>query len=78
MGLALRNLEQAADWSEVVHALREIHRLAHVEAAVIPLYQLTDHFARRRTLEGVGESPVTLYQNVEQWKAAFHVPAESP
>ena len=78
MGLALRNLEQAADWSEVGHALREIHRLAHVEAAVIPLYQLTDHFARRRTLEGVGESPVTLYQNVEQWKAAFHVPAESP
>lgn len=78
MSLALRQLERAATWPEVGAALRLIHAIAHREVAVLPLWQLTDHFAYHRSLVGVGAQPVTLYQNVEQWQPAFYYPAEVP
>ena len=68
MGLALRQLDRAADWRQVRTKLRQIHRIAHNDVAVIPLWQMTDHFAHRRGLRGLGERPVLLYQNVEQWR----------
>jgi len=68
MSLALRQLDQAADWAEVRGRLRRIHRLAHDEVSVVPLWQLPDHFAYLGTLEGVGSRPVTLYQDVEAWR----------
>ena len=68
MDLALRQLEEAPDWPRVGKKLRQIHRIAHVEAAVVPLWQLTDHLAHHRTLQGIGETPVSLYQNVENWQ----------
>lgn len=37
------------------------------EAAAVPLWQLTESIAYRRELHGIGSSPITLYQNVEQW-----------
>ena len=49
--------------------LRDIHRLAHSEVTIIPLWQLSDYFAHVRELDGLGDSPVTLYQHVEAWQA---------
>jgi tetratricopeptide (TPR) repeat protein len=72
MSLALKQLEQAADWPAVGLKLRQIHQLAHSEVAVVPLWQLIDFFAYRRSLSGVGTRPVTLYQHVESWKIQFH------
>jgi hypothetical protein len=43
---------------------------------VVPLWQLTDHFAYQRTLTGVGMEPVSLYQNVETWQPPTRHPAE--
>jgi hypothetical protein len=37
---------------------------------------LLDHFAYHRSLQGVGGKPVSLYQNVEQWRPAFQYPSE--
>jgi ABC-type transport system substrate-binding protein len=78
MSLALRQLEQASTWPEVGSRLRQIHKIAHTEVAVVPLWQLTDHFAYHRSLAGVGAKAVTLYQNIEQWQPAFNYPAEEP
>ena len=43
---------------------------------LVPLWQLVDHFAYRRSLEGVGERPVSLYQNIEYWEPAPQSGAE--
>ncbi len=69
--LGLRRLADAADWPAARAALNTIHRAVHDEVSVIPLWQLTEHFAYRTDLEGVGPQPVTLYQNVEAWRPAF-------
>jgi tetratricopeptide (TPR) repeat protein len=76
MSLALKQLEEAADWPTVGLKLRQIHQLAHGEVAVVPLWQLTDFFAYRRNLSGVGSRPVTLYQHVESWKVKLQDPTE--
>ncbi len=76
MSLALKQLEQAADWPAVGLKLRQIHQLAHAEVAIVPLWQLSDFFAYRRTLSGLGPRPVTLYQHVESWKVQFQDPTE--
>jgi ABC-type transport system substrate-binding protein/tetratricopeptide (TPR) repeat protein len=76
MSLALKQLEEAADWPTVGLKLRQIHQLAHSEVAVVPLWQLTDFFAYRRSLSGVGSRPVTLYQHVESWKVQSRDPTE--
>jgi hypothetical protein len=68
MSQALRQLDQATDWAEVATRLRYIHWLCQKEVAVLPLWQLIEHFAYQRTLKGVGSRPVSLYQNVEQWE----------
>ena len=77
MSLALRQLEQSSDWRKIRPKLREIHRIAHNDVAVIPLWQLVDHFAHHKSLRGVGSRPVSLYENVEQWQLSTPTPAEA-
>ncbi|MFH1919112.1 MAG: ABC transporter substrate-binding protein [Planctomycetota bacterium] len=77
MSQALRQLDQATDWAQVAGRLRHVHRLAHEEVSVVPLWQLTDHFAYHRSLEGVGTGPMSLYQNVEAWQPATQYAAEA-
>ena len=76
MSQALRQLDQATDWAQVADRLRRIHRLAYEEVPLVPLWQLTDHFAYDRALEGVGARPVSLYQDVEAWQPATRYAAE--
>ncbi|MBN2473031.1 MAG: hypothetical protein JXB62_00385 [Pirellulales bacterium] len=71
MSLALRQLDRALDWQQVHDRLRAIHRIAHDDVAVVPLWQLPDYFAYHKSLSGVGSQPVLLYQNIEQWRPAF-------
>jgi hypothetical protein len=76
MNLALRQLADAADWQQAHMRLRQIHRLAYQDTAVIPLWQLSDHFACREELNAVGSEPVFLYENVERWTLAFLYPGQ--
>ncbi len=79
MSLALARLQQATDWKQVRVGLRKIHRIAHDDVAVVPLWQLTDHFAYCRGLtEEMVEKPVSLYQDVEHWQATFRYNVEAP
>ena len=68
--LALRQLRQAKNWEQARKSLNDIHRLAHEEVAVIPLWQIVEHFAVGGNLRGWTRSPVTLYQDVEKWQIA--------
>ncbi len=76
MSLALRRLDRAPDWREVSQQLHNIHRIAFNDIAVIPLWQMIDHFAYHKSLRGIGPQPVTLYQNIEQWQREFVYPLE--
>jgi tetratricopeptide (TPR) repeat protein len=77
MLLALRKLKEASDWREVSQCLRDIHQIAFDETTVLPLWQLTDHYAYRKGIGGIAPSTVTLYQDIEQWKVPFHWPHQN-
>ncbi len=77
MHVALQRLAEAQDWPAVCRALNTLHRLFHDELAVIPLWQLTEHYAARADLAGLDPQPVTLYQRVRQWRPAFRYPLEA-
>ncbi len=65
---SLVRLRELRDWSEVAAQLRRIHRLVDLQSAILPLWQLPDYFARKHSVQGIGTRPITLYQNVENWR----------
>ena len=71
MAAALDQLDRAENWNEARERLREIHRIAHYDLPLIPLWQTVNHFAHRKSLGGVGDKPVTLYQNLPQWRKSI-------
>ncbi|MDP6468831.1 MAG: ABC transporter substrate-binding protein [Pirellulaceae bacterium] len=76
---ALRNLDAAQTWGDVRDRLLDLHRTAHNEAAVIPLWQMVDSFAYRKQLRnivGTDGPPVWLYQNIDQWRLSASGNAE--
>ena len=68
MSLALKQLRAASDWRRVGTRMRQVHRIAYNDVAVVPLWQLYEYFVHTPELTGVGDAPVTLYENVEQWR----------
>ncbi len=76
MTLALRQLDEAVDWKQVRDCLHAVHRICFDDAAVIPLWQLVDYFACNENMKGVSPRPVSLYQNVEQWRPPFQYPSD--
>lgn len=76
MSQALRRLDEAVEWGQVRTCLHRVHRLAHADVAVVPLWQVVDHFAYRERVRGISTRPVSLYQNIEQWRPAFQYPSE--
>ena len=76
MTLALRQLDEAVDWSQVRDCLHRVHRIAFDETAIVPLWQLVEYFVYRDSLRGIAIKPVSLYQNIEQWRPPFQYPTE--
>jgi ABC-type transport system substrate-binding protein len=76
MTLALRQLDEAVDWKQVRECLHTVHRISYDDAAIIPLWQLVEYFACHDSIKGVAPRPVSLYQNVEQWRPPFQYPAD--
>jgi tetratricopeptide (TPR) repeat protein len=68
---ALDAVDHSQNWNEARTRLRDIHRLAHYDLPVIPLWQTVNSFAYRKWLAGVGPQPVALYQNLDQWRKEF-------
>ena len=61
-------LHQADNWNTAGRRLKAIHQACFDDVSVIPLWQLSDYFAHGPNVEGVGTQPVSLYQNVEEWR----------
>ena len=70
MSEALWRLEQAKDIGASAIELHRIDCLVRDEAAVLPLWQLTDYFACRASLEGIRPRTLALYQDIQRWKLA--------
>lgn len=69
--LALDDLARSENWNQARAQLNEIHRIAHYDLPLLPLWQTVNHFAYRKSLEGVGATPVSLYQNLSAWRKSF-------
>jgi len=77
MELALRELAAAQDWPTARRLLMEIHTRVHDDVSIVPLWQLNNYCVWHKRLQGVGEAPVTLYQNVDQWKIEPWFPVDT-
>jgi tetratricopeptide (TPR) repeat protein len=64
---ALRDLDLANNWKDVRLRLTKLHEIASHELPLIPLWQTVNYFAYRDSVRGILDSPVALYQNIEQW-----------
>ena len=78
MALALHQVDVARSWQAVQAALQQVHRVAAGEMAVLPLWQMPDFFACHESVSGVGERPLSLYQNLSQWQSTFRYPDDEP
>jgi hypothetical protein len=67
ISLALRRLEEAENWKEARERLSDLHRLLHNELTLLPLWQMTEHFAYHNGMRDLGDRPVHFYQDVEDW-----------
>lgn len=65
---AVRELDRATNWKDVRAKFAEIHDIAHHDLPLIPLWQTVNFFAYRAGVQGIGESPVTLYQHIDKWR----------
>lgn len=73
---ALQRAALATDWKSARDALLDLHRIVADEVTLLPLYQLPEHFAYRRNVQGLGEQPAALYQNVASWRVSPEIPSE--
>ena len=68
MSLALDMLGRADHWKEARERLHAVHRIAYHDLPVIPLWQTYNYYAHRVSLHGMGNSPITCYQSVIDWR----------
>ncbi len=73
LNLAIRQLDDVISWNDAGRRLRAIHQISYDDMSIVPLWQLNDHLARHKLVDGSVAQPVTTYQDIEAWKV---VPAE--
>lgn len=66
--LAAGDVIHAANNQQASQRLFALHRLVHAEQAVIPLWQTTGYYAYRPALDGLGETTISLYTNIDKWR----------
>jgi ABC-type transport system substrate-binding protein len=71
---ALDRVWSSTDWKSAREALQDVHQIVADELMLIPLYQLPEHFAYRRTIREIGSRPASLYQNISLWQTDPELP----
>ncbi|AMV39290.1 ABC transporter substrate-binding protein [Planctomyces sp. SH-PL62] len=66
----LLQLERAAEWPTANALALQIDRELRDELPVIPLWQLSDHYAWRSRLKGPSPTADRIYQGIETWEIA--------
>ena len=74
LGPLLDDLDRAANWSEARSVLHRIHQLVHDDASLLPLWQMPEFYVHHRSLQLPEAQPVSLYQDIEQWRLAPRLP----
>ena len=68
---ALETLRVARNWREVRTALQDLHQLVDYHLPVLPLWQVADRYAVRNYVSGLEDRPLSLYQNIANWRIDF-------
>lgn len=71
VALGLEKLRDAKNWREVRTTMQDLHRVIDYHLPVLPLWQITDRFVVNRVLQGLNNEPLSLYENVGQWRVDF-------
>lgn len=66
--LGIRQVEQATTWNQAGQRLKQLHRVLHEDLTLLPLWQTPEYFAVQKNLQGISAAPVSLYQDIEQWR----------
>jgi ABC-type transport system substrate-binding protein len=64
----LSNLRTAKNWREVRQFCQDLHRLVNDHLPVLPLWQVSESFAYRASLQGIPKKPVALYPDIQRWR----------
>lgn len=67
---AVASALEASTPQEQAERLQQVHQRAAAELPVIPLWQLTDHFAVHSSIQGISEQPAELYERLDAWQVA--------
>ncbi len=71
-------LDTVSDRQTALARLRRMHKLLQSEVLMIPLWEIDEFLTFRRDVQGFQASPVTPYQNIEQWTIRRRLPAAWP
>ncbi|MEZ6094614.1 MAG: ABC transporter substrate-binding protein [Pirellulaceae bacterium] len=63
----MRQVAVANSW-RASSSLRQLHRQILNDVAIIPLWQMREHYAYRRNVRDVGRNLMYLYQFVDRWQ----------
>lgn len=70
MRAGLQRVLDAASGKAAKAALLDLHRILFAELPMIPLWQTVEHFAYQRSLRGIEEKPIDLYQGIDAWRVS--------
>jgi ABC-type transport system substrate-binding protein len=65
---ALERIRLSKNWREVRQSMQEMHRVISYHLPLIPLWQIQDRFAVGKRLQGINNLPLTLYQDLPNWR----------
>lgn len=64
----LLELDRVGDWRSAEQLLHNLHRQFASEVYLLPLWEIEQHRALRKTIRDAPERPLSTYQSVERWK----------
>ncbi len=64
----LLSLDQAGDRQSAAAILHRLHKELWAEVHLIPLWELSEFLAARKTVRGIPQRPMAAYQHIERWK----------
>jgi ABC-type transport system substrate-binding protein len=64
----MRQVNVSNSWRAASNNLKQLHRQILNDVAVLPLWQMREHYAHRRNVRDVGRDLMFLYQYVDRWQ----------
>jgi len=65
---AMRQLQESDSIEDTRSEFMRIHQLIYDHTPILPLWQIIEHIAVRKSVTGISESPISLYDDIDQWR----------